>query len=244
MIPGWLHVLSVAALAAGFASAIWIAWDETRHPQQMAIMNFVWPVSGLYAGPFAVWSYYKYGRLATKAKKERAEARGEDPPSTHETPFPIKVGKGASHCGAGCTLGDICAEWLAFLAPVVAIWLGWKSIFPDKIYAVWIVDYAFAFAFGIVFQYFTIVPMRGLSPGEGIVQAVKADTLSLTSWQVGMYGFMAVAHFYLFGTLIGAALEPDRPEFWFMMQIAMWCGFATAYPVNWWLIRAGVKEAM
>jgi hypothetical protein len=29
-----------------------------------------------------------------------------------------------------------------------------------------------------------------------------------------------------------------------MMQIAMICGFATAYPVNAWLIRSGVKEAM
>ena len=33
--------------------------------------------------------------------------------------------------------------------------------------------------------------MRNLSVGEGLVQAVKADTLSLTAWQVGMYGFMA-----------------------------------------------------
>ena len=33
-------------------------------------------------------------------------------------------------------------------------------------------------------------------------------------------------------------------EFWFMMQIAMMFGFMTSYPVNWWLIRQGVKEAM
>jgi len=29
-----------------------------------------------------------------------------------------------------------------------------------------------------------------------------------------------------------------------MMQIAMLCGFATCYPVNWWLIRTGIKERM
>jgi hypothetical protein len=34
--------------------------------------------------------------------------------------------------------------------------------------------------------------MRGLSPGKGLVAAVKADTLSLISWQVGMYGLMAL----------------------------------------------------
>lgn len=29
-----------------------------------------------------------------------------------------------------------------------------------------------------------------------------------------------------------------------MMQIAMLAGFMTGYPVNWWLLRAGIKEKM
>jgi hypothetical protein len=29
-----------------------------------------------------------------------------------------------------------------------------------------------------------------------------------------------------------------------MMQIAMLVGFATSYPVNWWLIETGIKERM
>ena len=59
-----------------------------------------------------------------------------------------------------------------------------------------------------------------------------------------MYGFMAFAYFYLFRALIGAPLSTNMVEFWFMMQIAMIFGFATSYPVNWWLIRAGIKEKM
>ncbi len=87
--------------------------------------------------------------------------------------------------------------------------------------------------------------MRGLSPGKGLVQAVKADALSLTAWQVGMYGFMAVAHFWIFSAPARhRAARSTAVEFWFMMQIAMLCGFATAYPVNWWLIRRGIKEKM
>jgi len=35
------------------------------------------------------------------------------------------VAKGASHCGSGCCIGDIAAEWLAFLVPSVAVWFGW-----------------------------------------------------------------------------------------------------------------------
>ncbi len=72
----------------------------------------------------------------------------------------------------------------------------------------------------------------------------KADTLSLTAWQVGMYGFMALAYFLFFRSLLGTQLTTDRVEFWFMMQIAMICGFVTSYPVNWWLIRRGIKEEM
>jgi hypothetical protein len=29
-----------------------------------------------------------------------------------------------------------------------------------------------------------------------------------------------------------------------MMQIAMVAGFITAFPVNWWLIKIGIKEKM
>ncbi len=86
--------------------------------------------------------------------------------------------------------------------------------------------------------------MRNLSLGRGIIAAGKADTLSLTAWQIGMYGFMAFANFVIFRKWIGARLQTDTGVFWFMMQIAMLCGFATAYPVNWWLLRAGIKEPM
>lgn len=244
MIPFWLHLLAIVALLVGFASALVMAWDVSRHPQHMWIMNVVWPVTGLFGGPLTLWAYFRYGRLATRASVMGARERGEKPPNQRLTPFPVMVGKGTLHCGSGCTLGDILAEWLAFGVPTIAVWLGWQSIFSEKIFAVWILDFIFAFAFGIVFQYFTIKPMRGLSVKDGIVQAVKADTLSLTAWQVGMYGFMAVAHFAIFAPLLGVRLQVDSVEFWFMMQIAMLFGFATSYPVNWWLIRRGIKEAM
>lgn len=154
------------------------------------------------------------------------------------------VAEGASHCGSGCTLGDICAEWLAFSLPAVAVWFGWHSLFSDKIFAVWILDYVFAYVIGIVFQYYTIAPMRGLGFAEGVRAAAKADTLSLTAWQVGMYGFMAVAYFLIFRHALGAELKVNSVEFWFMMQIAMVFGFATSYPVNWWLLKVGLKEKM
>jgi Domain of unknown function (DUF4396) len=229
MIPTWLHLLSILALFVGFVCALIVAIDITRHPQRMGIMNVVWPVTALYGGALALWFYFRHGRQSAHH-------------GAHS--FPVGVATGATHCGAGCTLGDIVAEWLCFGVPAVAVWFGFQSIFAEKMFAVWIVDFIFAFGFGIVFQYFAIVPMRGLAFGPGIVAALKADTLSLTAWQVGMYGFMALAQFGYFRPLLGKMLEVNTPEFWFTMQIAMLAGFATSYPVNWWLIEAGIKEEM
>ena len=111
-------------------------------------------------------------------------------------------------------------------------------------FAVWILDFLFAFVIGIAFQYFAIAPMRDLSFGKGIVAALKADTLSLAAWQIGMYGVMALAQYLYFRPLLGRMLEADTPEFWFTMQLAMIAGFVVSYPVNWRLIRVGIKERM
>jgi hypothetical protein len=86
--------------------------------------------------------------------------------------------------------------------------------------------------------------MRQLSIGAGVAAALKADAASITAWQVGMYGFMAVAQFAWFRPHYGGLTKVDSPEFWFAMQLAMLCGFATSYPVNWRLVGSGVKEKM
>jgi hypothetical protein len=238
MIPAWLHTLSQAMLALAIVCALVIVADEIRHPQPMWIMNVVWPVTALFGTLMWLWAYFRYGRAVSNDGNAKQQ---DDAPAK---PFVIAVGEGTSHCGSGCTLGDLCAEWLAFFFPAIASWLDWHSIFAEKLYAVWILDYLFAYTFGIAFQYFTIAPMRGLDVRRGIIAAVKADALSLTAWQAGMYGFMAFVTLGVFRGIIGAELKVDSVEFWFMMQIAMLAGFAVSYPVNWWLIRAGLKEVM
>lgn len=233
MTPASLHALSLGYLLFGGICALGIAWDVARHRQRMWIMNIVWPATALFGSGWIVWQYFRYGRSASH---EGAEAP--------QSPFPVAVANGTLHCGSGCVLGDLCAEWMVFAVPGVATVFGWHTLFNEKIFAVWVIDYLFAYAFGILFQYFTIAPMRGLSIGEGLLAAIKADTLSLTAWQFGMYGFMAFAYFEIFGAMLGQKLHTASVEFWFMMQLAMLCGFITSYPVNWWLIRRGIKERM
>ena len=138
------------------------------------------------------------------------------------------------HCGAGCTLADIIGEWFLFFVPV--------AIGGSILAGTWVVDYLLALAFGIGFQYAAIRGMeRTLPRGEAIRRAAKADILSLTAWQAGMYGWMAVAIFALNG---GEAMPRTSFVFWFSMQVAMACGFLVALPVNILLIRAGIKKGM
>lgn len=231
-------------LLLGFACALLLLADVLRHPQLMGIMNVVWPVTALFAGPVSVWLYFRWGRLARDDIARAAMQRDEPMPSKQRTPRAVMIAKGALHCGSGCTLGDVFAEWLIVAVPALAGVFGWHWLFSEKIFAVWVLDYIVAFAFGVAFQYFTIKPMRDLTPAQGVIQAIKADALSLTAWQIGMYGFMAIAHFWLFGAVLGAKLETPTVEFWFMMQLAMLAGLATSFPVNAWLIRRGIKEAM
>jgi len=145
------------------------------------------------------------------------------------------VGEAAWHCGSGCALGDMCAEWLAFIVPAVAVAFGWHSIFPGRVFAVWVLEYVFACIFCIMLRFFTNAPDANLGLARGLWAAVKVDMLSLTARQVGMYGFMAVAFFWL-RMLVGIKLTVNPVEFWFMMQIAMRLDVATSYPVNWWLL--------
>ena len=233
-------------LLLGGLSALAILLDVLRRPQPMAIMNLVWPITGLYAGPLALWAYQLYGRPPAETSQHTATIKTRKPTKADGVcvPFFAKVGKGALHCGAGCTLGDILAELLAYFAPTVIVWLGYNSYFGEKIFAIWILDYILALLIGIAFQYASIMPMRHLSPGRGIIEAVKADVLSLSAWQVGMYGFMELMHFGLFAAVLGTTLSAGMPEFWASMQLAMIAGLVTAYPMNWWLIRRGIKHAM
>lgn len=84
--------------------------------------------------------------------------------------------------------------------------------------------------------------MRDLGVWSGLREAAKADVLSLIAFEVGLFGWMAIMAFVLFPE--PQTLHPDSAAYWFLMQVGMVIGFATAWPANAWLIRRGIKEAM
>ncbi|HET7786363.1 MAG TPA: DUF4396 domain-containing protein [Myxococcales bacterium] len=137
--PGWLDLLAVLFLAASAASAVLIAADIflRGHRQSMWIMDVVWPVTALWSGPFGVHAYDRWGRAGERRAVMAAKKRDEVPPNKRQ-PFPVLTAKGATHCGSGCTLGDVAAELLILAVPL--------SLFGRKIFGAWVYDYFFAFS--------------------------------------------------------------------------------------------------
>ncbi|MCA9023442.1 MAG: hypothetical protein KDA74_25005, partial [Planctomycetaceae bacterium] len=58
-----LTTIAILSLVLALLSAVWILIDVIRNPQHMAIMNVVWPLTALYAGPLALGIYYWFGRM-------------------------------------------------------------------------------------------------------------------------------------------------------------------------------------
>jgi hypothetical protein len=227
----WLVVVAWIALAVAFISAAGILLDiyGRGYRQRMPIMEAVWPVTALYGGPLAVWGYARYGRPSSG--RWLCEHLRDAPPAK---PQWATTAVGVSHCGAGCTLGDIIAEFSVF---GLGLSLAGAAYWPEIIG-----DYVLALLLGILFQYFAIAPMRGLGVRKGLLQAAKADVLSLTAFEVGLFSWMALTSFVFFPA--PDHLHPDNPVYWLLMQVGMCIGFATAWPMNAWLIRRGIKEAM
>jgi len=229
--PTWLHVVAWLSLVGACLCGLLVLADMflAGRRQQMAVMQWVWPITALYAGPLAVVGYLRFGRPASPRWREQQGLE-----ETPGKPAWASYAVGVSHCGAGCTLGDIVAESVIFLLGI--------EIAGQALWAEFIGDYVLAVLLGLVFQYYAIAPMRGLGLRDGLVAAAKADVLSLTAFEIGLFAWMAVQALVIFPA--PHHIHPDSAVYWFGMQIGMCLGFLTAYPVNVWLIRRGTKEAM
>lgn len=162
----------------------------------------------------------------------RAELRPGSHPSWAGREPSTRRGKGRETWADLCTLGDIAAEWLVFATGL--------TIAGKALYADFALDFAFAWLLGVIFQYFTIVPMRDIGRAKGIWAAIKADTLSILAFQVGLFLGMWIYQEVIFPP----GLSKTTAAYWMLMQVSMVLGFFTAWPVNAWLVRAGLKEKM
>ncbi len=225
----FLHILAWVMVLLGLGCSAFVAGDlGRRQPQPMAVMRYVWPINALWGGVFGIWAYWAIGRMPALETGGNDKAMSSEGPAR---PFWQSVIAGTFHCGAGCSLADLIGPFVFRLLPF--------ALAGSLVFGEWTLDYFLALLIGVAFQYAALSPMLGQTGLPVWWRALKVDFFSLTAWQIGMYGWMALVIFVWLGEL-----RPWHIEFWFMMQLAMACGFLTAYPMNWLLIRAGIKTAM
>jgi hypothetical protein len=214
----WIDGVLLGWFLLTAVSVACVGYDAfVRGNPDVAVMKWGWVLVSLYMGPVALLLYV----LSTK----------EPRPGTHaEFIKPLwKQGLGSTiHCVAGDATGIILA------ATVTAI-LG----FP-----MWVdlgVEYASGFAFGLfIFQSLFMKDMLGGSYWGAVRLSFVPEWLSMNMMMAGMILVMVPL-------MMGRdmrAMEPSQLLYWGTMSFGVIAGFATAYPVNVWLVAKGLKHGM
>jgi hypothetical protein len=204
------------ALAA--LSVAYVAWDcFVKNNPEVTVMKWGWILITVYMGPVGLALYV----LTDK----------EPRPGEHEEFIkPLwKQGMGSTvHCIAGDATGIITAA-----AIVTALGI------PMSVDLV--IEYAAGFAFGLfIFQALFMKNMAGGRYLTALRRSFIPEWLSMNMMAAGMF-------FVMTQLMMGRdmrAMDPRQPQFWFVMSMGVIVGFATAYPVNVWMVAQGLKHGL
>ncbi|WP_226572859.1 DUF4396 domain-containing protein [Mangrovibacter yixingensis] len=211
---------------ASLCTALGIAWDIRHHPQHMKIMSVTWPVTGLY---MPVFGWFVWQALGTRQHDHNHHSYHFS--RLHRVSWRDAC-ISATHCGAGCVIGDIIAVPFAALTEV--------TLAGSKFFGHTLVSFVAAFFLGILFQYLPVREMGERSRIRALIKAIKADTISLLVFQAGMF---ICLWFFRRGDL-NSAPDTGSVTFWGQMVVAMFTGYAISVPANYLLLKRGIKHAM
>jgi len=144
---------------------------------------------------------------------------------TLEPPLWEQTVESTIHCVAGDATGIL-------VATVVTIWLGLPMSLEVTI------EYAAGFAVGLfVFQALCMMPSADVSYWRTVKSTLLAQILSMNVLMAGMIPVMVIVM-----SRDMKAMEPSSVRFWGTMSLALIVGTVMTYPVNWWLVRCGLKH--
>ena len=214
----WIDVVVLGWIVLTLAATAYVAWDAFFNNPELQIMKWAWILVTLYTGVLGAVLYV----LSCK----------EPRPGTHERFIsPLwKQGVGSTiHCVAGDATG------IVFAATVTAL-IGfpmWLDI---------ITEYTLGFLFGLlIFQALFMKDMMGGSYREAVRKSLVPEWLSMNMVMAGMIPAMVLL---MMGGRDMRAMEPTSLVYWGAMSASITVGFAIAYPMNVWLVQAGLKHGM
>jgi hypothetical protein len=148
-------------------------------------------------------------------------------PKPSEPPLWKQSVESTIHCVAGDATGIL-------VAAVVTIWLR----LPMSLEV--IVEYGAGFAVGLfIFQALCMKQSINGSYWSAVKSTLLSEMLSMNAVMTGMIPVMVILM-----SRDMSAMDPSSVRFWGTMSFAFVVGTVTTYPVNWWLVKRGLKHGM
>jgi hypothetical protein len=189
--------------------------------QPMLAMEAVWPITTVYAGPLALWAYYRWGRPDTRKWQQR---HGPAP----RWGLPVTAAVETVPGGAASFVGHAIAVPIVVLTGVT---IGGEGVWPMILLIA-----AFALPVLVVFEYRALALAGQIrSAGRRLRVALRISVLAIVAFDLGMGATMLIVAFVL-------GYPPTSIAFWLVMWGGLLLGFATAYPMVRWLLARGTTE--
>jgi len=223
-----LNQFALPFLVLGVCTALMILKDLFRHPHPVAVMNIIWPFTGLYM-PFIGWIVWWYlGRKPSQQQKLALLVSQKIRSNASWQTIFISTSLSA----AACIFGDI------MTIPIVTL-LKHFAINPTIGMQALICVIASLFM-GLLFQFLAIRQREKHSFGSALLLALKTEIFPLLIFQLGIFIFMALALKFV----LNEQVNPLVAAFWFMLQLAIMIGFIFSWPANHFLIKRGLNPAV
>jgi len=215
-VPRWVDKLLIIWFILTGLTVIYLAWDLFTRTPAMKVMKWGWLLVALYAGPVAFIVYWLSCREPLPGTREKFVA----------LQWKQTVGS-TIHCLAGDATGVIVAAAVT-------------SVLHAPMWLDSIVEYIAGFAFGLfIFQALFMNDMLGGSYLGAVRATVLPEWLSMNGVMAGMIPTMVILMSHDM-----EAMHPSSMRFWGIMSLATLVGTIPAYPINWWLVKKGLKHGM
>lgn len=207
--PAWVTILGWTVTGIGvLVAAVMLADIHLgRHRQPFRVMEAVWAITAIYAGPLALWAYYRWGRPASPRWQQRT-GRTRNPGLPATAVVRTIPGGAASFLGHGIAVPIVMGTGLTIAGRAV-----WPMILLIAVFALPLL---------IAFEYHAQVrtgPVR-----RRLWQATRISVPAIVAFDVGMGSVMLLVAFVLH-------YDHASMAFWLLMWAGMLLGFSTAYPV-------------
>lgn len=197
-------------------SLIYITYDLIFITPEATVMKWGWWLVTLYAGPVGLFFYL----LACK----------EPMPGTHEA-FIAPHWKQALGSMVHCLAGDVTGIIIAAIV---------LAFFVISMPLEFLIEYLAGFTFGFfIFQSLFMKNMMGGTYWKALRSSFYPEFTSMNMIMAGMIPTMAIWNF-----IEPSAISPLSIHFWGKMSLATIIASLTAYPMNSWLVKKGLKHGM